>query len=75
MGCSVLDALQMDKMMSDIDSWKRDPECFLKERNLRPTQTSSSNKVFVLIVEGFLVLNYRYRSKSSDDTLKKKDYV
>lgn len=55
----VLDALQMDKMMSDIDSWKRDPECFLKERNLRPTQTSSSNKVFVLIVEGFLVLNYR----------------
>lgn len=57
----VLDALHMDQMTNDINSWRRDPELFLRKRGLRPMQTSLSNstEVFVLIVEGFLIFNYR----------------
>ncbi|XP_029998401.1 nicotinamide riboside kinase 1 [Sphaeramia orbicularis] len=57
----MLDALHMDQMMSDVNSWRRDPEWFLRERGLNPQQTSSSfdEEVYVLIVEGFLIFNYR----------------
>ncbi|XP_072243779.1 nicotinamide riboside kinase 1 isoform X2 [Leuresthes tenuis] len=54
----VLDALHMDKMMSDVDSWRADPDSFLRQRGLNP-QPSSTDKVCVLIVEGFLIFNYR----------------
>lgn len=51
----VLDALHMDTMMSDVDSWRRDPVRFLRQRSLNP----SDEQLFVLIVEGFLIFNYR----------------
>lgn len=58
----VLDALHMDEMMRDVDSWRRDPESFLRRRGLNPECAAPSGKeVFVLIVEGFLIFNDRYR--------------
>uniref|UniRef100_H2V1L7 Nicotinamide riboside kinase 1 n=1 Tax=Takifugu rubripes TaxID=31033 RepID=H2V1L7_TAKRU len=51
----LLDALHMDTMMSDVDSWRRDPVQFLRQRSLKP----SDEQLFVLIVEGFLIFNYR----------------
>ncbi|XP_045892041.1 nicotinamide riboside kinase 1 isoform X2 [Micropterus dolomieu] len=57
----VLDALHMDTMMSDVDKWRRDPASFLKQQGLNPVRTTPSvdKEVFVLIVEGFLIFNYR----------------
>ncbi|XP_035513521.1 nicotinamide riboside kinase 1 [Morone saxatilis] len=57
----ILDALHMDTMMSDVDSWQRDPETFQRQRGLDPERTtpSAGREVFVLIVEGFLIFNYR----------------
>lgn len=57
----MLDALHMDQMMSDVNSWRRDPESFLRKQGLNSHQTSSSfdEEVYVLIVEGFLIFNYR----------------
>ncbi|XP_044193162.1 nicotinamide riboside kinase 1 isoform X1 [Thunnus albacares] len=57
-----LDALHMDKMMSEVESWQRDPESFLRGRGLTSAHTALSvnEEVFVLIVEGFLIYNYRY---------------
>lgn len=57
----MLDALHMDKMMSDVDSWRRDPKLFLRERDLNSELAAASldQDVFVLIVEGFLIFNYR----------------
>lgn len=56
-----LDALHMDKMMSEVESWQRDPELFLRGRGLTSAHTALSvnEEVFVLIVEGFLIYNYR----------------
>lgn len=53
---SVLAALHMDAMMSEVGSWRRDPESFLRQRGLNPVDL----EVFVLIVEGFLIFNHRY---------------
>ncbi|XP_074526951.1 nicotinamide riboside kinase 1 isoform X1 [Halichoeres trimaculatus] len=56
----MLDALHMDTMMNDVNSWRRDPESFLRQFGLMPEQTSSEEEeVFVLIVEGFLIFNHR----------------
>ncbi|XP_008287385.1 nicotinamide riboside kinase 1 isoform X2 [Stegastes partitus] len=57
----VLDALRMDTMMNEVDSWRRDPESFLRQRDLNSEhQTPSVDKdVCVLIVEGFLIFNHR----------------
>ncbi|KAM9360084.1 nicotinamide riboside kinase 1 [Symphorus nematophorus] len=57
----MLDALRMDLMMNDVDSWRRDPKSFLRQRGLNPEHTAASEdeEVFVLIVEGFLIFNYR----------------
>lgn len=58
-----LDALHMDTMVSEVDSWRSDPELFLREKclNIEHTSTSTNDtEVFVLIVEGFLIFNYRY---------------
>ncbi|XP_070993178.1 nicotinamide riboside kinase 1 isoform X4 [Oncorhynchus clarkii lewisi] len=53
----LLDALHMDRMMSKIESWRKDPGSFLASQSLR-TQCSVGEEVFVLIVEGFLIFNY-----------------
>ncbi|XP_047449103.1 nicotinamide riboside kinase 1 isoform X3 [Mugil cephalus] len=57
----VLSALHMDAMMSDVDSWRTDPVSFLRQRSLNPEHTTPSGdtEVYVLIVEGFLIFNYR----------------
>ncbi|XP_056608812.1 nicotinamide riboside kinase 1 isoform X4 [Triplophysa dalaica] len=34
-----LDALHMDRMMSDIESWQKDPESFMSSRGLRVKST------------------------------------
>ncbi|KAM9810578.1 nicotinamide riboside kinase 1 [Neosynchiropus ocellatus] len=52
----MLDALHMDKMMSQVDSWLRDPASFLREQALA---VDSEEDVFVLIVEGFLIFNHK----------------
>uniref|UniRef100_A0A8C2ZHZ3 Nicotinamide riboside kinase 1 n=1 Tax=Cyclopterus lumpus TaxID=8103 RepID=A0A8C2ZHZ3_CYCLU len=51
----------MDTMMSEVDSWRRDPEVFLRRRGLNPERTTppKDEEVYVLIVEGFLIFNHR----------------
>ncbi|XP_037337857.2 nicotinamide riboside kinase 1 isoform X2 [Pungitius pungitius] len=55
-----LDALLMDTMMGEVDSWRRDPEAFLRRRGPNPERTtpSADEAVHVLIVEGFLIFNH-----------------
>ncbi|KAM3867445.1 nicotinamide riboside kinase 1 [Diretmus argenteus] len=53
----MLDALHMDKMMSEVDSWRRNPALFAGVT--AEHDGSAEEKVFVLIVEGFLIFNYR----------------
>ncbi len=67
----MLDALHMDTLMSDVDSWRRDPESFLRQRGLNVENPTSSGdtEVFVLIVEGFLIFNHRYTRKVSVTSL------
>ncbi|XP_075955642.1 nicotinamide riboside kinase 1 [Anarhichas minor] len=57
----MLDALHMDTMMSEVDSWRRDLESFLRRRGLNPERTTPpvDEEVYVLIVEGFLIFNHR----------------
>ncbi|XP_056137033.1 nicotinamide riboside kinase 1 isoform X2 [Lampris incognitus] len=57
----MLDALHMDEMMSEVDSWCRDPESFLALQGLVTGHAAPSgqDKVYMLIVEGFLIFNYR----------------
>ncbi|XP_040898880.1 nicotinamide riboside kinase 1 isoform X2 [Toxotes jaculatrix] len=57
----MLDALHMDTMMSEVESWRRDPQSFLRQRGLNPQHATATDdtEVFVLIVEGFLIFNYR----------------
>ncbi|XP_073322823.1 nicotinamide riboside kinase 1 [Pagrus major] len=57
----MLSALHMDTMMRDVDSWRRDPDSFLRQRGLNPERTTPpvDTEVFVLIVEGFLIFNHR----------------
>ncbi|XP_070690198.1 nicotinamide riboside kinase 1 [Pempheris klunzingeri] len=57
----MLEALHMDTMLSEVDSWRRDPATFLRRRGLSPEHTAPSvgQEVYVLIVEGFLIFNYR----------------
>ncbi|XP_065132056.1 nicotinamide riboside kinase 1 isoform X1 [Paramisgurnus dabryanus] len=52
-----LDALHMDRMMSDVDSWQNDPESFMTSRGLTVT-SATSQQPNVLIVEGFLIFNH-----------------
>uniref|UniRef100_A0A8C5H4V3 Nicotinamide riboside kinase 1-like n=1 Tax=Gouania willdenowi TaxID=441366 RepID=A0A8C5H4V3_GOUWI len=57
----MLSALHMDKMVNVVNSWRRDPETFLRQKGLKPASeiVSGSEEVYVLIVEGFLIFNYR----------------
>ncbi|XP_023249998.1 nicotinamide riboside kinase 1-like isoform X3 [Seriola lalandi dorsalis] len=65
----MLDALHMDTMMSEVDSWRRDPESFLRQRGLNPELITPTvdTEVFVLIVEGFLIFNYSLRVYTPPD--------
>nr|XP_040051744.1 gamma-glutamyl hydrolase isoform X3 [Gasterosteus aculeatus aculeatus] len=56
-----LDALHMDAMMDEVNSWRRDPEACLRRRGLNPAHAtpSADEAVHVLIVEGFLIFNHR----------------
>ncbi|KAL4623179.1 nicotinamide riboside kinase 1 isoform X2 [Arapaima gigas] len=58
----VLDALNMDKMMNKIQTWQKDPVSFLASHGLRaqsPRGLETLKDVYVLIIEGFLIYNYR----------------
>uniref|UniRef100_A0A3P8WSY6 Nicotinamide riboside kinase 1 n=1 Tax=Cynoglossus semilaevis TaxID=244447 RepID=A0A3P8WSY6_CYNSE len=57
---SVLSALHMDKMINDVDLWRKDPEAYMNGQGLnKEMKTLTADKgVFVLIVEGFLIFNY-----------------
>ncbi|KAG5840991.1 nicotinamide riboside kinase 1 [Anguilla rostrata] len=58
----VLDALHMDRMMSEVRAWQKDPASFLASRGLKPQFSripKAEDKVYVLIIEGFLIFNYR----------------
>lgn len=55
----------MQMMMRDVDCWRRDPESFLRQQGLETQliEPSVDKEVFVLIVEGFLIFNYRYTNE------------
>ncbi|KAJ0067936.1 hypothetical protein NL108_011736 [Boleophthalmus pectinirostris] len=56
----VVSALHMDRMTDHVELWKKNPESFMKQKSLRVFEESLLGKdVFVLIVEGFLIYNYR----------------
>ncbi|XP_068995167.1 nicotinamide riboside kinase 1 [Embiotoca jacksoni] len=57
----MLDALHMDTMMREVDSWRIDPHMFLRQQGLKPSYITPSvdTEVYVLIVEGFLIFNHR----------------
>ncbi|XP_042344833.1 nicotinamide riboside kinase 1 isoform X2 [Plectropomus leopardus] len=64
----MLGALHMDKMMSDINSWQRDPESFLRQRGPEhATPSVGEEEVYVLIVEGFLIFNHSSRVYTPPD--------
>ncbi|XP_034726835.1 nicotinamide riboside kinase 1-like isoform X2 [Etheostoma cragini] len=65
----MLDALHMDTMMCDVNSWRRDPLSFMRRRGLYPELTTSSADeiVYVLIVEGFLIFNHSLRVYAPPD--------
>ncbi|XP_061673304.1 nicotinamide riboside kinase 1 isoform X4 [Syngnathoides biaculeatus] len=55
-----LNALHMDAMMGRVDAWRRDPPAFLRETGGTAETTARwAGRVFVLIVEGFLIFNHR----------------
>ncbi|KAF7667478.1 hypothetical protein LDENG_00061440 [Lucifuga dentata] len=58
----MLDALHMDKMMNQVESWQRDPKSFVAAQG----RTAFKEDVFVLIVEGFLIFNYGRLNKLMD---------
>lgn len=47
--------------MNAVHSWRSDPELFLRQKRLNPEHTTPTDaaEVFVLLVEGFLIFNYR----------------
>ncbi|KAJ8285503.1 hypothetical protein GJAV_G00027570 [Gymnothorax javanicus] len=58
----VLDALHMDQMMSEVWAWQKDPASFLATRGLKSQFSripEAQDDVYVLIIEGFLIFNYR----------------
>ncbi|KAK5871008.1 hypothetical protein PBY51_003911 [Eleginops maclovinus] len=56
----MLDAIYMDTMMREVESWQKDPGAFLRQRGPEHnTVSAEEEKVYVLIVEGFLIFNHR----------------
>ncbi|KAL2092118.1 hypothetical protein ACEWY4_011916 [Coilia grayii] len=57
----MLSALHMDRMMEEVEAWRRNPQAFMSSRygatQLLPHVVDQ--QVFVLIIEGFLIFNYR----------------
>lgn len=51
---SVLEALNMEKMMSAVSQWMENPG-----RSDKPTALGSTQGVPILIIEGFLLFNYK----------------
>uniref|UniRef100_A0A3B5LTU1 Uncharacterized protein n=1 Tax=Xiphophorus couchianus TaxID=32473 RepID=A0A3B5LTU1_9TELE len=56
-----LDALHMEKMMKEVYCWRKDPHDFLRRRGLIAKDASTDDELYVLIVEGFLIFNHRYK--------------
>ncbi|XP_005408374.1 PREDICTED: nicotinamide riboside kinase 1 isoform X2 [Chinchilla lanigera] len=50
----VLEALNMEKMMAAISCWMENPRC-----SLGSTAGSSAEEMHILIIEGFLLFNYK----------------
>uniref|UniRef100_A0A8I3WCK1 Nicotinamide riboside kinase 1 n=1 Tax=Callithrix jacchus TaxID=9483 RepID=A0A8I3WCK1_CALJA len=50
----VLEALNMEKMMSAISSWKENARC-----SVVSTDWESAEEIAILIIEGFLLFNYK----------------
>nr|XP_021524923.1 nicotinamide riboside kinase 1 isoform X5 [Aotus nancymaae] len=50
----VLEALNMEKMMSAISSWKENARC-----SVVSTNRESAEEIPILIIEGFLLFNYK----------------
>lgn len=58
---AVLSALHMDRMMEEVEAWRADPKAFIASRHggVKLLNQAVDQKVFVLIIEGFLIFNYR----------------
>ncbi|XP_067084163.1 nicotinamide riboside kinase 1 [Osmerus mordax] len=55
-----LNAINMDLMMREVELWRTDPGVYLTSRGTGPPpETPDQEKVYVLIVEGFLIFNHR----------------
>ncbi|XP_017267668.1 nicotinamide riboside kinase 1 isoform X1 [Kryptolebias marmoratus] len=54
-----INALHMDKMMTTVDSWRTDPDSFLRQRGRNVERSPKDAGISVLLVEGFLIFNYR----------------
>ncbi|XP_034090910.1 nicotinamide riboside kinase 1 isoform X2 [Gymnodraco acuticeps] len=64
----MLDALHMDTMMREVESWQKDPVAFLRQRGREHTTASAEEEeVYVLIVEGFLIFNHSSRVYTPPD--------
>ncbi|KAF3851251.1 hypothetical protein F7725_013023, partial [Dissostichus mawsoni] len=67
----MLDALHMDTMMREVESWQKDPVAFLRQRGPEHTTVSAEEEeeeeVYVLIVEGFLIFNHSSRVYTPPD--------
>ncbi|XP_029778342.1 nicotinamide riboside kinase 1-like isoform X2 [Suricata suricatta] len=59
----VLEALNMEKMMSTISRWIESPR-----RLLVSTDSGSAEDISILIIEGFLLFNYNTRAYEPPDT-------
>lgn len=58
----MLSALHMDRMMAEVEAWCEDPPSFLASHRggVHPQgQHEQPQQAFVLIIEGFLIFNYR----------------
>nr|XP_021524922.1 nicotinamide riboside kinase 1 isoform X4 [Aotus nancymaae] len=59
----VLEALNMEKMMSAISSWKENARC-----SVVSTNRESAEEIPILIIEGFLLFNYNTRVYEPPDS-------
>ncbi|XP_048839276.1 nicotinamide riboside kinase 1-like isoform X2 [Brienomyrus brachyistius] len=58
----VIDSLNMDEMMREVQSWQKDPAAFVDSyrlRSQRPKLLEAPADMYTLIIEGFLIYNYR----------------
>ncbi|XP_072561505.1 nicotinamide riboside kinase 1-like isoform X1 [Paramormyrops kingsleyae] len=58
----VIDSLKMDEMMCEVRAWQKDPAAFQDSCRLRsqcPKMSEAAADMYTLIIEGFLIYNYR----------------